>query len=220
MSAFASPVTCHRCSAPGQFNLFCQNCGLFLPDETGSTERVTFTRRFFGDSLLESVLILLTLIIGWLIWFGFTASSAQSPAKRLLNVYVIDVDTGKAVGAGRMWVRDVLLKIVVIGYIIPFGGFIDGLFVLFDRQRQSAHDKITSTVVVYAPLGLPEKMRATSAGAIGATATGAAAGAAGAPAPSTASISEQLRELSRLRDEGILTVEEYEQKRNELASRL
>jgi uncharacterized RDD family membrane protein YckC len=185
-----------------------------LPDETGTVERVTFTRRFFGTSLLETILLVVTLVIGWLIWFGFMASSAQSPAKRILNVYVIDTNTGKAVSGGTMWIRDPLLKIILIGYVVPFGGIINGLLVLFDKNRQSVHDKIVSTVAVYAPRGLPEQMRATGGGTIGAPMT------AGSGAAPVADVAERLRELARLRDEGILTPEEYEQKRSELAGRL
>lgn len=213
--------TCRRCTTSGQIGLFCENCRLFLADETGTVERVTFTRRFFGDSLLEGVLVLLTLVIGWFIWFAFAASDAQSPAKKILNVYVIDTKTGKAVTAGSMWLRDVVLKFIVIDGIVPFGGLINGLFVLFDKSRQALHDKAVSTVVVYAPQGLPEAMRSTGAGVIqpGAMAVGTVPGAS-ASSGEVANVAERLRELARLRDEGILTSEEYEQKRGELAGRL
>jgi uncharacterized RDD family membrane protein YckC len=150
---------CRRCGSTTESKLFCQSCGLYLPDESGTVEKVTFNRRFFGTYIIESLLIVLTFVVGWLIWFAYVASTAQSPAKRLFSVYVIDTGTGKAVNAGRMWVRDPLVKILLIGYIIPFGGLVDGLFVLFDGNRQGVHDKVVSTVVVYAPLGLPEGMR-------------------------------------------------------------
>lgn len=213
--------TCRRCTTSGQIGLFCENCRLFLADETGTVERVTFTRRFFGSSLLESVLFLLTLVIGWIIWFAFAASDAQSPAKKIVGVYVIDTKTGKAVTAGSMWLRDVVLKIIVINGIVPFGGLIDGLFVLFDKDRQSLHDKAVSTLVVYAPQGLPEAMRSTGAGVIqpGMMPSGISA-AAHAPSGELANVAERLRELERLWDEGILTPEEYEQKRSELAGKL
>lgn len=229
MPDLVAPVTCHRCDAPGQQKIFCQSCGLYLPDATATVERVTFTRRFFGTDLLEALLVLVTLVIGWLIWFAFIASKAQSPAKRILNVYVIDTDTGRAVSGGRMWVRDPLVKFLVIGNI-PFAGLVDGLFVLFDKNRQSLHDKIVSTVVVYAPMGLPESMRNDAMAAAGALlapgSVSSASSVASAPsadiaAPSSVTdVSARLRELSRLRDEGILTAEEYDQKRSELAGKL
>jgi len=203
---------CPRCQVAGQSTFFCQNCGLFLADDTGTVERVTYTRRFFGTYLLESLLFLVTLIIGWYIWLGYTASSAQSPAKRLVKVYVIDTDSLGAVSAGRMWVREVVVKqlvLAVVGAITGIASLLDALWVFPDKNRQTLHDKVMSTVVVYAPLGLPESL-------------GGAALVPGAPAPApqVTDVAEQLRELARLREEGILTPEEYERKRSELAGRL
>jgi uncharacterized RDD family membrane protein YckC len=225
MADLAAPVSCHRCNMTGQQKLFCQGCGLYLLDATGTVERVTFTRRFFGTDLLEGLLIIVTLIVGWLIWFGFMASTGQSPAKRILNVYVIDTETGKAVRAGRMWVRDPLLKIIVIGNIIPFGGLLDGLFVLFDGNRQSLHDKVVSTVVVYAPQGLPEAMRnesmmSQSTDPTALTGNSVAGGSTSEGRSTINDVAERLRELARLREEGVITAEEYEQKRSELAQKL
>ncbi len=217
----AAGQACRRCSTPGQITRFCQNCGVFLADETGTVERVTYTRRFFGTRLLESVLFLLTLIIGWFIWFAFAASDAQSPAKKIVGVYVIDTKTGKAVTAGPMWLRDVVLKFIVIDGIVPLGGLVNGLFVLFDKNRQALHDKAVSTVVVYAPNGLPEAMRSTGAGVVQpGMASGGGAPSAPAASGELAGTADRLRELARLRDEGILTAEEYERKRSELADKL
>jgi hypothetical protein len=107
-----------------------------LRDETRTVERVTFTRRIFGSWLLEVLLISLTLVIGWLIWLFFTAKNAQSPAKSLTRIYIINVETGRAVGAGEVWLRDVVLKIIVANAVV-FGHLIDGAWVLFDRDRQA-----------------------------------------------------------------------------------
>ena len=214
------PVTanCQRCNSPSiPGALFCQACGLFLPDDTGTVERVTYTRRFFGNDLLESVLYIVTLLIGWYIWLAFTASTAQSPAKRLLKVYVIDTDTLRAVSTGRMWVREVLVKQVLVqllGLVTGIAGLIDALWVFFDKKRQTLHDKVVSTVVVYAPYGLPERLGGKGV---------VAPGRIGMPLPTSEAVhdvAEQLRELARLRDEGILTQEEYEQKRSDLAGKL
>ena len=210
-TAMQQPVgrQCQRCSAPGQMTLFCQNCGLFLPDETGTVERVTYTRRFFGDNVLESLLYLLTLIVGWYIWLAVTASSGQSPAKKMLNVYVIDTDTFKVVGGGRIWVREVLVKQLLINIVALATGIValvDALWLFPDKNRQTLHDKLVSTVVVYAPRGLPESLGGP--------------GSVLQQRPQVSDVAEQLRELAKLRDEGILTPEEYERKRSELAGRL
>ena len=154
---------CPHCSATGQEGVFCRNCSRYMPDPTGTVEKVTFNRRFWGTYLLEGLLYLVTLIIGWYIWLIFTAPTSQSPAKRLLNVFIIDLEQGQSVSTGRVWVRDVLVKQIVFGFIgnITFGlgSFVDAVWVFFDRNRQSLHDKVVNTVVVYAPNGLPEALK-------------------------------------------------------------
>jgi uncharacterized RDD family membrane protein YckC len=123
-------------------------------------ETVTFTRRFFGDILLEGLLVLVTLVIGWYIWLFFTAKTAQTPAKRLLNVYILDANTEQPVSAGRVWAREFLVKGLLFGIISNFtfgvAPLVNYAWALFDDRRQALHDKIVSTVVVYAPSGLPE----------------------------------------------------------------
>ncbi|MDZ4278554.1 MAG: RDD family protein [Dehalococcoidia bacterium] len=181
-----------------------------MPDDTGTVERVTFNRRFFGSYWLEGLLFVLTLGVGWFVWLAFTAQMSQTPAKRLLNVYIIDTDTGQPVHPGRVWVRDIVVKQLVVAaftFIIGLAWFIDGVWVLFDKNRQTLHDKVMNTVVVYAPAGLPEQLSAPVP--IGAVRKA-----------SVSDLGEQLRELARLRDEGIITPEEYDRKRGELAGKL
>ena len=166
--AVSTLPTCPHCDTPGQTGLFCHSCERFMPDESGTLERVTYNRRFFGDNLLEGLLIVLTLVVGWLIWLFFTAKTAQTPAKRLLNVYILDSDTGRPVSAGKVWVREILVKLVLVGLVnavTGVAGLIDGLWVFFDRNRQTLHDKVVSTVVVYAPAGLPAELAAVTAAA-------------------------------------------------------
>jgi hypothetical protein len=167
--------------------------------------------------LLESILMAITLFIGWFIWLFFVAKHAQSPAKKLTNIYIVNVETGRAVSAGEVWVRDVVLKIIVAGLVV-FGSLIDGAWILFDRDRQALHDKAVKTVVVYAPNGLPEAMRHRP----GAPAVYQAPPLmTQAPRPlGVPDVGDQLRELKRLHDENLITDEEYERKRSELASKL
>jgi uncharacterized RDD family membrane protein YckC len=184
-----------------------------MADREGMVERVTYNRRFFGDSLLEGLLMVVTLFVGWLIWFAFTAPTGQTPAKRMLGVYVLDAATGAPVSAGKMWVRELLVKGLLLSVVNSFtvgaGSLIDDIWVFFDKDRQALHDKVASTIVVYAPAGLPEEMALAAPQGIGRQAT-----------PRTKDIAEQLREIAALHDQGILTDEEYQQKRDELAGKL
>ena len=211
-------ASCPRCAAQNQtLGVFCANCNLYLRDDTRTVERVTFTRRIFGSWLLEAVLVVVTLVIGWLVWMLFSAKKAQSPAKSLTGIFIVNVETGRAVGAGEVWVRDVVLKIIVANAVI-FGHFIDSVWVLFDRDRQALHDKVVKTVVVYAPNGLPAAMQHE----LGAPALYPAPPlwSQAGPPPSVADVGEQLRELRRLHDENLISDEEYERKRTDLASKL
>ena len=129
---------------------------------TKDVQQVTFTRRFFGDILLEGLLVLVTLVIGWYIWLFFTAKTAQTPAKRLLNVYILDNNTRQPVSAGRVWVREVLVKGLLFGIVSNFtfgvAALVNYAWALFDDNRHALHDKIASTVVGFAPSGLPDSM--------------------------------------------------------------
>jgi uncharacterized RDD family membrane protein YckC len=105
-----------------------------------------------------------TLVIGWYIWLISTAPTSQSPAKRLLNVYIIDLEAGQTISTGRVWLREVLVKQILFDLIIStftggLGSLVDAVWVFFDRNRQSLHDKVVNTVVVYAPNGLPEALK-------------------------------------------------------------
>jgi hypothetical protein len=167
--------------------------------------------------MLEGLLITLTLVIGWLIWLFFAAKKAQSPAKSLTGIYIINLETGRAVGAGEVWVRDVVLKIIVAGVVV-FGHLVDGAWVLFDRDRQALHDKPLRSSVVYAPNGLPEAMQHLPAAPVLYAAPPVFSQAT--PTTAASDVGEQLRELKRLHDENLLSDEEYEEKRAALASKL
>ena len=163
---------CPRCQTPRIASLFCKNCNLFLESQSteaaalpaAAVERVTFTRRFFGDILLEGLLVIITLIIGWFIWLYFTAKTSQTPAKRLLNVYIVameqypDMKVYAPATAGKVWLREAGLKIVALGILDAFVSGIPTLvdygWALFNPDRKAIHDEIAKTVVVYAPSGL------------------------------------------------------------------
>jgi len=149
---------CPRCSTPRSDSVFCKSCNLLLEGASGTAERATLTRRFFGDSLLEGVLALVTLYIGWLIWLYFTAKTSQTPAKRILNVYIIDTEGYRPATAGRVWLREVVVKILAVGIISNLSAGIFGLinyaWAIWDKDRRAVHDHMARTVVVYAPSGL------------------------------------------------------------------
>ena len=104
-----------------------------------------------GSYFLESILMLVTLYIGWMIWACMTASTGQTPAKRLLKIRVIDANTLKPASFGKMfWVRGLVAGIVA-GFAIPFTLGILAFMPLWDKRNQNIWDKVSGTYVVSDP---------------------------------------------------------------------
>lgn len=104
-----------------------------------------------GSYVLDAVLVMVTLGIGWLIWASTTAGSGQTPGKRLLKLRVISASTLRPVGMGTMfWMRG-----LVAGFIAQFAVLFTLGIILFmpfwDRRNQNIWDKISSTYVVNDP---------------------------------------------------------------------
>jgi len=172
-------------------------------------------RRFFGDNWLEVVLQLLTLYIGWLIWFAFVAPKGQSPAKQLVKVYIHNYDSGAVASWGRVWMREIVGKFGIPWFISfaaviqtgsPATFFAGNLFfvvgaltVLFNEDRRALWDYIAGTAVRYHPQGAP-------------TLGGEAITLANSRA------AQRLAQLERLKGQGLISEDEYLTKREEILS--
>ena len=101
-------------------------------------------------SLLEVVLAVVTLGIGYFIWSFFTYRTGQTPGKKLMGIRVVSVNDGKALPFWMTLLREWIVK----GFIgsITFG--IAYIWILFDPKNQSLYDKVLNTVVVDDPQGL------------------------------------------------------------------
>lgn len=85
----------------------------------------------------------LSLLIGFL-YFGYLEGgpSGQTLGKRLLNIRVIRFDTGGPLGWGTAILRN------LASYLSGLACFLGYLWMLWDGEKQTWHDKLTSTVVV------------------------------------------------------------------------
>src|SRR5438093_12637723 len=95
---------------------------------------------------VNTLLVLLTLVIGWIIWWFIVAPKGQNPGKAIVGLRVIRTDGG-AVGTGMMFVRG------LVGWaagIVPFGNIVDSAWLLWDEDAQTLHAKVVGTVVVKA----------------------------------------------------------------------
>ena len=72
-------------------------------------------RRLAG-AVLDGAIFVLTLGIGWVIWYLIAARHGQSPAKRLLGMRVIRED-GAAATLGWMLIRDLAVRVIAFGAV-------------------------------------------------------------------------------------------------------
>ncbi|WP_433362398.1 RDD family protein [Actinoplanes sp. CA-142083] len=103
-----------------------------------------------GARLLDGLLLIVTLGIGWLIWSCITWSNGQTPAKSLLGHVVADVNTGEAFGWGRMAFRSLVVD-GLLGWLLDAVScgiyfWVDSFMVFGDRQR-TLHDRMAGSIV-------------------------------------------------------------------------
>lgn len=115
---------------------------------------LTSVGKRFGAFLLEGVLVLVTVGIGWLVWALIVFRRGQTPAKQLLGMRVIHHPEHRAASWGRMFLREIVAK-QIIGLVaaLTLVGFILYLWLTWDRNNQQLWDKIVDTVVVDDPRG-------------------------------------------------------------------
>ena len=66
-----------------------------------------------GATLLDGLLFVVTLGIGWLIWQIVLLSKSTSPAKKMLGLRIVDIKTGAPATMQQMLLREVLGKYVL-----------------------------------------------------------------------------------------------------------
>lgn len=125
----------------------------FYPD--GSLVTAGPGRRLAG-ALLDGIVLSFTFFVGWLIWFIIVAPNGQTPGKQMVGMYVMRAD-GTRAGGGVTWVREVIIKWLVVTLVswATFGIFplIAAIWCLWDRNVQCLWDKMASTYVAWSPRG-------------------------------------------------------------------
>jgi len=127
--------------------------------EGPSGPRASFFRRlgaFLIDGLIVGIPIGILAAIAqnealWVLWLAipfvyFTylegSPSGQTVGKRALGIRVIDFSAGDAIGFGRAALR-------TLGrFVSQFICYLGYLWMLWDREKQTWHDKIATSVVV------------------------------------------------------------------------
>ncbi|MCU1360211.1 MAG: hypothetical protein JWN99_1500 [Ilumatobacteraceae bacterium] len=108
-----------------------------------------------GCCLLELVLRVATLQLGWLIWALMLADRGQTPAKQLLGYRVVHAETFRTVGLGRMFFMRFLIGGIVAAFAIVCSLGVLLFMPFWDKRRQNLWDKVSNTLVINVnPTGL------------------------------------------------------------------
>jgi uncharacterized RDD family membrane protein YckC len=107
----------------------------------------------FGTYLLDGVLVVVTLFIGYLIWLLFTWKNGQTPGKSITKLKYVKTSTGRVADWGQSAMRDFLIRgllVSVISSITFYIGFLICAFMIFDKDKnyQAGWDRIAGTVVI------------------------------------------------------------------------
>lgn len=105
----------------------------------------------FGAALLENLLMLVTLYIGWIIWACTLSGTGQTPAKKLLNQTVLDLETNAPMTLGKMFGMRGIVGGLVAMIAIPFTIYIIAFMPFWDKRNQNIWDKVSNSLVVRTP---------------------------------------------------------------------
>ena len=104
-----------------------------------------------GSHLLEALLAIFTLGIGWLVWSFVIWGQGTTPGHKILKQYIVNEKTGKDFTWGQMFVREFLIKGVLVPLLSAFSFgivyLVDSLMVTRD-DRKTLHDRICGSIVV------------------------------------------------------------------------
>ena len=100
-----------------------------------------------GAALLDSLLMIVTLFIGWLIWSIVLWKQSTSPAKKMLGMVVLDANTGAPASVKQMVMREVVGKWVV-GSVTGVVTLASIVMLWATPRRQTVWDYIGTTTVV------------------------------------------------------------------------
>jgi RDD family len=143
---------CQACGAPVGSGIGCQTCGQIVGAPPGY--RIATPAKRLGEYLLELLLIVVTLLVGWVVWSVVIWSRGQTPAKQLLGMRVYTIADRRPAGWGRMALREVVVRWILIGVISAVTGgvgFIVAALLVLNTNRQTLWDLIAQTVVVDEP---------------------------------------------------------------------
>ena len=120
-------------------------------EQASSADELATPGARLGSYLLEVLLAVVTLGLGWLIWSLVIWGHGTTPGHKVRKQYIVNERTGKELTWGQMFVREFLIKGLLVPMLsaLSFGivYLVDSLMVTRD-DRKTLHDRICGSVVV------------------------------------------------------------------------
>jgi uncharacterized RDD family membrane protein YckC len=104
-----------------------------------------------GAQLINAVLIVVTLVVGYVIWTLVLWNQGTNPGKKICGLRLVKAETGQPCTFGDMLVRNFVMGSLVLSVIgtVTFGiGYLVDTFMIFGNRRQRLIDKMSGTLVV------------------------------------------------------------------------
>ncbi|MDT4936333.1 MAG: hypothetical protein QOG80_4, partial [Pseudonocardiales bacterium] len=119
-----------------------------LPPLPPGTSLATPGKRI-GTYLLEIVLAVVTLLIGYLIWMLIAWGRGQTPGKQVMGLRIYHLGNQRAASWGQMFVRQFIGGIV--NGIFYIGFIVSVVFLFTDPLRRTVPDRIAGTIELNDP---------------------------------------------------------------------
>lgn len=100
-----------------------------------------------GAALLDALLAVVTLGIGWIIWSVVLWKDSTSPGKKILRMRVVDANTGAPATMNQMVMREAVGK-WVLGYVTGIVSIASCVMLFTTPKRQAVWDYVATTAVV------------------------------------------------------------------------
>lgn len=101
----------------------------------------------FGALALDALLMIVTCFIGWLVWSIVLWGQSTSPAKKMLGLQIVDLQTGAPATMQQMLLRELVGKII-LGSVTGVVSIVSAVLILIQPSRQGVWDYIAKTTVV------------------------------------------------------------------------
>ena len=145
-AALPAQPPCVNCGQAPGYERTCRVCRQVKSMTAGIT--TTSARKRLAGFLLDVVLLVATLGIGYLVWALILYRSGRSPAKQLLGMRVIKLKDDRPAGWWRMVWREIA-KLVMLTVLVS------AFWILWDYDNQELWDKFAETLVVDWPPNVP-----------------------------------------------------------------